>query len=64
MAWAARTGDVQAIRTLLQAGADPEEASGMNHWTPLMHAIHKNQRGSVVSLLDGGAKVNARFFDC
>jgi len=57
---AARSGDTQAIATLLAGGADPNQRWGVNSWTPLMHAIHKNQKGSVEALLAGGADVNAR----
>lgn len=57
---AARSGDTEAIKTLLGSGADPNQRWGVNHWTPLMHAIHKNQKASVEALLAGGADVNAR----
>jgi len=59
LAGAARAGDLSAIRRLVQAGADLNEASGVNDWTPLHHAIHKNQPGSVRLLLELGADVNA-----
>ncbi len=57
---AARSGDTQAIATLLAGGADPNQRWGVNGWTPLMHAIHKNQKASVEALMAGGADVNAR----
>ena len=57
---AARDGNVAQIRTLIQQGADPNERAGVNGWTPLMHAIHKDQKAAVVALLEGGADVNAR----
>ena len=57
---AARSGDRQAIQTLLDAGADPNQRWGLIHWTPLMHAIHKNQKASVEALIAGGADLNAR----
>lgn len=57
---AARTGDTRSIQTLLAHGADPNQTWGVNGWTPLMHAIHKNQKASVEALLAGGADVNAR----
>lgn len=55
---AAREGDVPQMRALLAQGADPNEPSGTNQWTPLMHAIHKNQLASVAALLDGHANPN------
>src|SRR6266478_4132784 len=57
---AARSGNTQAITTLLAGGTDPNQRWGLNSWTPLMHAIHKNQKGSVEALLAGGADINAR----
>jgi ankyrin repeat protein len=56
---ATRSGDAQAVKTLLAAGADPNQRWGVNNWTPLMHAIHKNQKGSVEALIAGGANLNA-----
>ena len=55
---AAREGNVAQMRTLLGQGADPDEFSGSNGWTPLMHAIHKNQIASVTVLLDAHANPN------
>ncbi|PYT15860.1 MAG: hypothetical protein DMG59_12255 [Acidobacteria bacterium] len=57
---AAREGDTARMAELLASGADPNGRGGVNHWTPLMHAIHKNQAGSVRVLLDAGADLNAR----
>lgn len=51
---AARSGDVSALQALLRGGADPNESGGVNGWTALQHAIHKNQAQSVAALLDGG----------
>lgn len=56
---AARTGDTTRIAELIASGADVNERGGVNDWTPLMHAIHKNQAGSVKALLDGHADVSA-----
>jgi ankyrin repeat protein len=58
LAAAARAGDVSRIEELAAAGAPLDEPSGVNHWTPLMHAIHKNQPSSVEALLQAGADVN------
>lgn len=57
---AARDGNVQQIRRLIEAGADPNVPAGVNHWTPLMHAVHKNQPGSVQALLSLGARPDDR----
>ena len=57
---AAREGDAAAIQRLLAAGADPDRPGGSHGWTPLIHAIHKNQRDSVEALLDGGADMNRK----
>jgi ankyrin repeat protein len=43
LATAARTGQVGAIELLLARGADPHRGCGVNGWTPLLHALHKNQ---------------------
>src|SRR5207247_11010308 len=58
LADAARAGDLATIRTLIAHGADPNEAAGQNHWSPLLHAIHKHQNASVEALLDSGANTN------
>jgi len=57
---AARSGETERIATLAKEGADLNVRAGVNGWTPLQHAIHKNQKGSVVALVDAGADVNAR----
>ena len=55
---AARDGNAAAVREIVKSGADPNAKYGALNWTPLMHAIHKNQIGSVKALLDSGADVN------
>ena len=59
LAGAAREGNTEQIRALVAKGANVNEPSGVNDWTPLEHAVHKNQIGSVQSLLDAGADPNA-----
>ena len=59
--WAARTGRTDAIAELVRAGADPElHDSGPNGWTPLLHAVHKGQIGSVRALLASGVVADGR----
>jgi uncharacterized protein len=60
LASAARGGDLEGIRHRAHAGASLNAPSGVNGWTPLHHAIHKYQPGSVSMLLELGADVNAR----
>jgi ankyrin repeat protein len=55
---AVRTGDLNALAGYIQSGADLNRREGVNDWTPLMHAIHKNQQGSVRLLLNAGADPN------
>jgi len=56
---AARSGDTERLELLLLEGADANVRAGVNGWTPLLHAIHKDQEGSVRVLLARGASVNA-----
>lgn len=57
---AARSGNVAMIRLLVSRGADPNRSdAAVNSWSPLLHAIHKEQPGSVAALLDAGANPNA-----
>jgi ankyrin repeat protein len=55
---AAREGDTQTISALVKSGADVNQRGGVNNWTPLMHAVHKNQPAAVGALIDAGADVN------
>jgi len=57
--WAARSGRPESIRTLVEAGADPDRRDGgPNGWTPLLHAVHKEQAEAVRALIAAGADVN------
>jgi ankyrin repeat protein len=52
----ARSGDTASLQRLISAGANPNAADpGGNHWTPLLHAIHKRQPAAVDLLLRSGA---------
>jgi ankyrin repeat protein len=56
---AARAGDLARIGHLVNSGADVNERGGVNNWTALMHAVHKNQPEAVQALIAAGADVNA-----
>jgi len=59
MGSAARTGDLAAIQGMLARGISPNALDpGGNHWTPIIHAIHKGQLGAVDLLLRSGADPN------
>jgi ankyrin repeat protein len=51
LATAARSGHVEAIELLLARGADPHRGCGVNGWTPLLHALHKNQPAAAARLM-------------
>ncbi|MCA9729618.1 MAG: ankyrin repeat domain-containing protein, partial [Candidatus Eisenbacteria bacterium] len=44
-----------ALRVLVEAGADPDLRDDRNGWSPLLHAVHKNQLVAVKTLLALGA---------
>jgi ankyrin repeat protein len=56
---AARAGDTAAIAALVKSGADVNQRGGVNDWTALMHAVHKNQPAAVRALINAGADINA-----
>ena len=56
--WAARTGAIDAMKALLDGGADPNARDVRNGWTPLFHAIHKHQVEAVRLLLERGVDPN------
>jgi len=54
--WAARNGAADAIVFLASLGVDVNELDGGgNRWTPLQHAVHKEQSAAVRALLENGA---------
>ena len=56
---AARAGNVAMIRLLASRGAVPNlPDAAVNSWTPLLHAVHKDQPASIRALLDAGANAN------
>lgn len=59
LTWAARAGGEESLRSLVAAGADPDRRDGgPNGWTPLIHAVHKNQAKAAGVLIEAGADVN------
>src|SRR5262249_3474702 len=52
LALAARAGRLDAIELLLERGADPHRISGIAKWTPLLHALHKNQIPAALRLAE------------
>ncbi len=58
--WAARAGAIDAMKALLDGGADPTSRDIRNGWTPIFHAIHFHQVEAVRLLLDRGVDPNQR----
>jgi ankyrin repeat protein len=56
--WAAQTGDVEKVKTLIRAGADVESRSDGQH-TPLMVAVYYGHYEVAKILIEAGADVNA-----
>src|SRR5262245_17320061 len=48
---ASQAGRTDVMTVLLEAGAKPDEESGINDWTPLVHAVHTEQRQAIDLLL-------------
>lgn len=63
LASAARNGRTEAIELLLARGADPHRGSGVNGWTPLLHALHKNQLEAARRLITTCAAPSAELDD-
>ncbi|MDT7542213.1 MAG: uncharacterized protein QOE33_2117 [Acidobacteriota bacterium] len=65
LAYAALAGDATAIKSLLDAKADPNARDcNTQGWTPLIHAIHRNQNDVARLLVERGADVNERVGSC
>jgi len=55
--WAAESGDVEMVRTLLFAGAFPDAVTRNGEYTPLHLASRAGHAEAVLALLEGGADV-------
>ncbi len=56
---ASRRGDLAIMTALIDAGADVNRQDRwVNGWTPMLHALHKQQRKAVALLLERGANPN------
>jgi ankyrin repeat protein len=55
----ARTGNAEAVKSLLAAGADPNAKEGRRGQTALMWAVSQKHPGVVQALIEGGADVRA-----
>ena len=57
--WAAKTGDVQRLGSLLSSGADVN-ATDENAWTPLHWVAHEGHKQAVELLISKEADINAK----
>ena len=57
---AAKKGDVEAVKTLLESGADVQAKEKKKGWTALHWAAYKGHGAVVTALLEYGADVNAK----
>jgi len=59
--WAARFGQIETMKALVDAGAALDlRDEGPNGWTPIMHALHKGQARAALALLEWGADPDSR----
>jgi ankyrin repeat protein len=60
MIWAARAGQVAVIRALAAHGALVDAPGGSNGWSPLQHALHKQQTAAALELIELGADLSGQ----
>ncbi|TIA69379.1 hypothetical protein D6C76_07864 [Aureobasidium pullulans] len=63
LSYAAEMNSMEAVRLLVDAGADPNmesEAREFEGFTPLLYAAHRGHEDTVTVLLDSGADVNSK----
>jgi ankyrin repeat protein len=59
LSYAASEGQESCLRELLAAGADPNAVESLAGWTPLMRAAESGRLGSMLILLEAGARLDA-----
>jgi ankyrin repeat protein len=57
---AARSGDLETIKALLDGGVDVNAPDSEEGWPPLFHAVNARQADAVLLLLERGANPNQR----
>lgn len=57
---AATCGEARIVELLVEAGADPDAASGPLGWTPLLRAVILGDPNTVRALVEAGANVDRR----
>ena len=58
LGYAARSGNLEMMRLLLDNGASPNLRSGDHPWPPVLYAVHKKRMEAVRLLIERGADVN------
>lgn len=59
---AAGLGEIDTVRYLIRKGANVETFDFVRGYTPLHEAVQSKKSGAVISLIDGGANVNAKTY--
>lgn len=56
--FAAKSGDLAKLRTLLRAGKDPNETEPLSKYTPLYYAVLNDNKAAIRALAEAGADMN------